>query len=88
VRIVTDWPLTVAVAVAIVEVGAVVGVAGGGVGVVPPEGLPVVVGLPQAAINITIRRALANMSRRFANIVLLLPMPRTSGHQDVYILMT
>jgi len=68
VRIVSDWPFTVAVAVLIAEGGVLVVGAVVAVALVPADGLLLVVELPQAAISITTRRLLASKKKRLKNM--------------------
>jgi len=68
VRIVSDWPFTVAVAVLIAEGGVLVVGAVVAVALVPADGLLLVVELPQAAISITTRRLLASEKKRLKNM--------------------
>jgi hypothetical protein len=68
VRIVSDWPFTVAVAVLIAEGGVLVVGAVVAVALVPADGLLLVVELPQAAISVTTRRLLASKKKRLKNM--------------------
>jgi hypothetical protein len=68
VRIVSDWPFTVAVAVLIAEGGVLVVGAVVAVALVLAGGLLLVVELPQAAISITTRRLLASKKKRLKNM--------------------